>query len=209
MFKKLFRIIKNNDGFSLVELIISFALLSIFMTAACTLLTNYMKLYTQINTMALGENVADTVMNTIEDCISDSSSVKIFNNEHHDDEGVNNAGDMIVYTTPNGNKVTIYAFDPNVSSEEDDGILRLSYDDTVQGKFNSSAEKWSLGKEAYMKYRIKSIDFEAETGIGDNIVSVELKIQNTQTGSITERKKLIECYNINPKENIKDAVKFH
>ncbi len=197
MFKKLFRTIKNNDGFSLVELIVSFALLSIFMTAACTLLTNYMKLYTQINTMALGENVAETIMNTIEDCLSDSTYVKILEKKRspRPGEGADMIpNDMVVYKTPNGNAVTIYAYDPTIPEEENDGILRLLYNEADFD--DGSAEKWSLGKETYMKYRIKSIDFETETATADNLVSVLLKIQNTQTGSVTERKKLIECYNI-------------
>ena len=196
MFKKLFRTIKNNDGFSLIELIVAFMLLSIFMTAACTLLTNYTKLYTQINTMALGENVAETVMSTIEDSISRSSSVEIDDDKYLVD-GTFKDGDRLVYKTPNGNTIILYAFDD--SDPDDNGILRLLQSKTFPDPTADDSKKWSLGKEAYMKYRISELNFEKyskSTGndAHKNIVYVTMKIRNTQTGSETIRKKLIECY---------------
>ena len=166
------------------------------MTAACTLLTNYMKLFTLINTMALGENVADTVMNTIEDCVSDSSDVTVLLfKDNILSDGATRHENRIIYKTPNGNDVTIYAFDD--TDTDNDGILRLLQSDTFPDPDDS--KKWSLGKEAYMKYRISNLDFEKND---KNILKVDLEIKNTQTGSVTKRTKLIECYGLKNKKEI-------
>lgn len=56
---------KNCGGFTLVEIIVTFTLTAIFMTAAAMVLTTFMKSHTVANAVAKEQEVAATVMDTV------------------------------------------------------------------------------------------------------------------------------------------------
>lgn len=195
MLKKIMQKLSDKKGFLLVELIVSFALLAIFMAASCTLLTSYMNLYIKINTMALGENVSETIMATLEDCLSDSRAVTINKWKRYDGSGTTIDSDFVTYTTPNGNDVIVYSYAPGESLfSEDAGLLRLLYSDNIHDIGSADVDKWSYGKEIYMNYKITSINLEKLSN-NDNVIKAVLQLENTKTGSKYESKKFIECYN--------------
>ena len=61
----LLEILKKRDGVTLIELIVTFALISIFVACICQLLPSALKVYNNMRNMQYGHQVANTIMEKI------------------------------------------------------------------------------------------------------------------------------------------------
>ncbi len=180
--------IQNRKGFTLVEVIVTFALTMIFLTACALSMSSYLKVYTHVNDMSISQTLADTLQETVEGSLGSalesapsgmSSAVTILDND--------GAGDKITYRNQDGVTMEIYA---------QDGRLVLHYLPTLdsnQTTVLSPEVYWQYKDGVYMDNALNSIAFASA---GGNRVRVTLTLDNSVTGYQFTSEHTVECANL-------------
>ena len=157
--RKLNRHTADNKGMTLVEMIVSFMLLSIFVLMSTIIISNIITLYYRVRGESYARQVSDIVMKKI---TSEISGAKYFDSEdlnpiiNSDPQGTEEIdGSAITIIDSTDTKIRIYA---------NDGIMKIHYykikDDTVAGGVNDrQAVTWTFDKKMYNGYSIKKLDF--------------------------------------------------
>lgn len=198
----------NNSGMTLIELIVTFALLGLFMVAASKVISDTVNVYYQAKSIQTGMQVS-SVINTklageIEGALTngsvhDDSNVSIYiSDSGHRIELNDNAGSHIYITTQK-------------ASGEDKGYMLIYYypiasEDEETGKVTEDkGSNWTFDRKTYMGYQIKDLRFEKLADITDtedadygkypgNIIRMTLTINSEKYGDYTTVN-YIECYN--------------
>lgn len=198
----------NNAGMTLVELIVTFALLGLFMVAATKVISDTVSVYYSAKSIQTGMQVS-SIINTkitgeiegalVEGSVNDDSNVSIFISEDgHKIELNDNAGSHIYITNekPDGQDegyMLIYYF-PIAEQDEETGTVTLG-----------TGSKWTFDSKTYMGYKIKELKFEKLSELSDasdsdfenyngNIIRMTLTINSERYGDYTTVT-YIECYN--------------
>lgn len=191
------RNIFNDKGVSLAELVVTFALLSLFMTSAVMLLSSYLEVFARINGMSLAQSVSDTLIETIESNLS-NATLNTFKGEDADTFIViSDSNSKVKFSNADGIETEMYL---------KDNKLQLDYNTYVDKSDEYSEKKttkWYYSDNFYMNNYIETLKFTTESK-KDNLIWVEFKIKNFRTGFEYETKRLIECHNlVNTKTKIK------
>jgi prepilin-type N-terminal cleavage/methylation domain-containing protein len=196
----------KNRGMTLVELIITFALLSMFMVVATMMITSTMNIYYQVKGNSYGLQVSNILHSKIAGELEGAMNGDITSTDFLDPAGQGLNGAMLIsngkieFTDSTGSHVSL-------GLQETDGkkYLALHYyavpDSDGTGNLYDAVD-WCFGKDVYMGYTIDSLVFRRPMGdYGYNIIQVELTITSPKYGSYTSTK-YVECYNfddtINP-----------
>lgn len=175
--------IKNDQsGFTLVEVIVSCVIITIFISAATVILSSALKAHARLTSLTQAQTVADTVMETIIGEVSTAADAEV--DPTYSRQAVlikdNDDIDELHFINANGYHAVI-------SVNAADKILMIKY------TIGTDATDWYLGKETYMKNYICKLNF---TKAGDNIVKAELSLQNEITQQTVDISRIIECYNL-------------
>ena len=195
----------NNKGMTLIELIVTFALLGLFMVAAGKVIADTVRVYYQAKSIQTGIQVS-TIISTkiageiegalVEGSVNDDSNKSIYISDDGNRIELNdNAGSHIYITN-------------NIESGEDNGYLLIYYYPIVEEGENPDkavGSNWTFDKKAYMGYKIKELKFvklEDITDVSDkdynkypgNIIRMTLTITSERYGDYTTST-YIECYN--------------
>jgi len=186
MFKKAGR--KLNKGSTLIEMLVCFALLGIFMSAAAVIISNVTNVYFDVKGQTYGRQVADIVMSKISGEIEGAKISKedeftrpvIFRS--FEDEAVNNLS---------GTKIDLYdRTDTHIQIYVEDGELKIRYFEINPPKAKPDPEYdaghkdeviWTFDEAVYMGYSIKSLRFvpankgKADTGTDTTIEDTAYK----------------------------------
>ena len=194
----------NNAGLTLVEMIVTFALLGLFMVAACRVIAYTVNIYFAAkgidNSLVVADLIADKtegLVGTMTD--SDTLDYDTINNV---DTGVT-ANDTLPYTK-DGKLYFVNDTNCPVCIWEEDGQLQVTYYNKITStdvEGNEIVEyklvPWSFDKKAYMGYSIKEGSFKldkAGAGYPANVYKLEFTITSPKFGDYPTTR-YIKCFN--------------
>lgn len=179
VFKK---VLNSEGGLTLVELMVTFLLLGILMTATITTLSPAMNVMARISNMSRAQSVADILLEKICGEIGSSAG----------QVQIDTGGEKITYTDKKGRTVIMYA-----KEEEGEKRLVLHYQAASISEGGAAAKKgvdWTFSRKTYMNQEIKNLKFEREKDT--NLVKIILNVRNVKTGQSYKRTKVVECYKL-------------
>ncbi|NCB93740.1 MAG: type II secretion system protein [Clostridia bacterium] len=172
----------RRKGYTLVELIVVFALIGIFMSAGAAVVGAYYKVATRISDISHAQVVADTLLNDIS---SQIVSLRYDPSKDWNDQIWINA-DSMTFENHLGQRVTI---------ETDESKL-LSY---VYIGETENSRVTPYGAETYMDNTVSELSFEP---VGDDFAStglirVTLTLERDRNVPVTYTdSRIISCYNV-------------
>lgn len=171
--------LNKNAGFTLVEMIATFALLGLFMVAASRVISYTTSVYYQAKGATYGMQVASVVSNKMVGLI----------------EGAK-AGKPKVKTTGTG-KDEISLIDETGSSISitADDYIRIHYDEVTEGSIKYDAVDWRFDPKAYMGYKVKELKFENPgSEYPENVLKMTLVLTSPKYGDF-QSVYFIKCVN--------------
>ncbi|HCA21537.1 MAG TPA: hypothetical protein DEO87_04055 [Lachnospiraceae bacterium] len=186
---------KNNKGMTLVEMIVCFALLSIFVTVSTLVISNVITLYYHVRGESYARQVGDIVMKKITSEISGAVYVD-------GDTTVNPS----IETEPLGSEdmdgnafVIVDSTDTKIRMYAEDGILKIYYYEiTDENDEDNNREPviWTFDKKMYNGYKIDSLVFEkASADYPANVMVVKMKLSSGKYGKF-DITRYVKMYNV-------------
>lgn len=190
----------QNKGFTLVELIVTFAIFSFLMASVAAILPNFAKQYSYVQNSVQVDKIGTTLLDLIESELSYADTVL--------DIKESNNNSVVEYRNSNLIKVRMGIVDadnaiynniePAVSNEQknylDKGLLVLVY---YPVDSTSSPSVWGYTENYYVKNRIISFKVEKASDVyRDNILKITLTLKHDETGQEKTFTRYIECKNI-------------
>lgn len=181
---------EDNRGTTLVEMIVTFALVGIFLAAAVSVISSAVVMHSELTGAMYAQNVGELLLDKITGELAAAQPVGNRAMVIRDTSGA--GGDA-------GNNVAFYDREGNeVSCMVQDGLLVFHYQESVQvdeqGEVPvSEAHDWMLDEKAYMGFRIT--DLQIQRLKDENILEVTIKIKNLKTGFEYSTSRCTECYN--------------
>lgn len=191
---------------TLVELIVTFALIGLFMTASSFVLTSSLRLFTHMQSVSSAVTVSDVLLDKIAGEIAAAKEPNMNQDEVAFDYGgyyvwlgKDDESEWITMWNRSGSPLAIYA--------EPDGALCLKYYETVRGEvgteFKADSVKvpemdWHFDPGVYMGYHITEggLTFTREDPDDHpNVIRIDLEITNDRTGFTYQAFRYAECYN--------------
>lgn len=209
--RKLNRHTADNKGMTLVEMIVSFMLLSIFVVLSTIIISNVVALYYRVRGESYARQVGDIVMKKI---TSEVSGAEYFGDSSLDPviycrslDGSDKAYDLVLVDNTD-TRIRIYSAD---------NMLKIYYypiNDDNQPANSRSAVEWTFDKKMYNGYSLVSMDFAQansdlnetlaekynikgvdKTGYPSNVVAVYMKLKSGKYGTFTICR-YVKMYNI-------------
>lgn len=190
---------KRTGGFTLVELIVVFALIALFAACTTVVIASYSKVHTGMRDLAQMEVLANTLLDDIQDELSPC----LYDRERGDIITVGDAGASLVFTNKNGYTLLIKINPGQTEGYEknqvEGKVILYRYD--VKNEATTTADQyryWAYPDKTYMSNEVEKLTFKHEpaTNGKSNIYSVELTLKNQRSGKTYTDKRYIECYNM-------------
>lgn len=185
---------RNTEGFTLVELTVTFALLSIFIVAAAVIISSTMNVYYQAKGAGYGLQISEIIYDKIAQELERATPSVFQSAQAPDEAGAMYLGaETVEFVDEEGRHAKIG------TSEKDGGqYLQITYyvsDKNDGEKTDAAVEMWCFDEKAYMGYSIKSLRFfrDPEEFL-DNVICVELVLYSPQYGEYAATR-YISCYN--------------
>lgn len=193
----------NNRGMTLVEMIVSFALISIFMVAATMVLSFTMNVYYDVKGTQMGYQVSDILLTKIAGQIEGAQNVNISSREYMDASGKPLIGNVIVASdavelrNSQGSQIKLC-----VDGTGNKAYLALHYYEVTEYDEDTDTEQqlykavdWEYDDAMYMGYYVTDLKFEPAGAEYPNTLRAKLTLHNPKYGDYTAQK-LIKCYNL-------------
>lgn len=168
------RLRKNNAGTTLAELIVTFALMGIFMASTAAIISSSVLVHSQITGTMYAQSVGETLLDKITGELAaakPAGSPSLI------------MGKIVKEGKDVGNGVSFYGKD---GEREylfvEDGLLVLQAEDI-----------WQLDQKAYMGYRLS--DLQVNRLNEQNVFEVVIKLTNLKTGFEYTASRAVQCYN--------------
>lgn len=209
--KKLFQKFHNkNQGLTLVEMIVTFMLIGLFMIAASKVIANTVSVYYEAkgtaNGMQVSAIIASKIRSEIEGARDATITTEVKNADgttsevtmpyvmrlstdatlggQNESEGYN----KIEFTDAQGSHIYI-----GVNA---DGYLMVHYYPVLVASGEIKSTDWVFDKKTYMGYVIKELKFTQPKGdYADNIIYMSLTLHSSRYGDFTYTE-YIQCYNL-------------
>ena len=199
----------NNKGMTLVEMIVCFALLGMFLVAATTVITSVVNLYYQIRGESYARQVGDIIENKI---VGELEGTRFFESDTSPDNiTIDNtpteSGNSVSLYDKTNTKVKIYAEDGDYAA-----ISKPSAEDS------RVATTWTFDKKVYNGYSLESLDFAPANNVmcenlaqeygvdgisctdyDSNVIVVFMKLTSPKYGGFTVYR-FIRLYDLPEKE---------
>lgn len=192
----------KNKGFTLVELIVTFAIFSLLMASVAAILPNFAKQYSYVQNSVQVDKIGTTLLDLIESELSYADAVldirKKDSNENSVVEYRNNNLIKVRMGIVDADNAIYNNIEPAVSNEQknylDKGLLVLVY---YPVDSTSSPSVWGYTENYYVKNRIISFKVEKASDVyRDNILKITLTLKHDETGQEKTFTRYIECKNI-------------
>lgn len=208
---------KNKRGVTLIELIVTFALISLFTVLSCQLLSTAFGVFYRIQYLNYGMQVSDTLMDKIggeiEGALVGVTRPGIDNEPDADGEHtLIIRGDSIDFYEKTGSHIKIRSGVPDYKDEYVDKNFNqlvihyygvTSVKEGTEVKVIYDAVDWTFDKKMYLGYQIKELKFTQPKGdYEDNIIKVELEISHSKYGEYKSTR-YVECYNFQTEDDFK------
>lgn len=183
---------KNKKGYTLVELIVVFAMIGIFMVSLTTVSVSYMKTFLRVTATGKTQIAADTVMETIAGELSAAANRPVQDDDGNlTDHSLEVWGSSVRYVNQNGQTILMTA---------EDGILHLHYLEIPADAAGagSAAADWFIGEDAYQGARIETLTFTPIVKEKRQLIKVSLVMSNEKVSADyrLESTKIVEMYNL-------------
>ncbi|MDO5127089.1 MAG: hypothetical protein Q4D54_04995 [Eubacteriales bacterium] len=201
----------KNRGTTLVELITTFTLISLFMVAATKVISNVISVYYSAKSITNTIQVSDIIATKIKGEIEGAMTTNLIRKNSNGTEDVlmyaviigkdsaGNENGRIEFYNHTGTQVYI---------EARDGYFMMHYyavNDATDGH-EIPAEDWMFDTKAYMGYRIEKLKFEQVLGdYNPNIIKMTCTLSSEKYGTYTNVE-YIECYNFSDADMNKITV---
>lgn len=209
--KQLFRKFHNkNQGLTLVEMIVTFMLIGLFMIAASKVIANTVSVYYEAKGTANGMQVSSIIASKIRGEIEGARNATITTEVKNEDgttsevtlpyvmqlsmdaalggQNETTGYNKIEFTDAQGSHVYI-----GVNKE---GYLVVHYYPVVIASGEVKETDWVFDKKAYMGYSIKELKFTQPKGdYAANIIYMSLTLHSSRYGDFTYTE-YIQCYNL-------------
>lgn len=201
---------RKNHGFTLVEMIVTFMLIGLFMIAASKVIANTVTVYYEAKGTASGMQVSSIIATKIRSEIEGAKPEQIIRKVKNADGTVTDQTEDYVMqlssdsTLGGGNETGGYnkiEFTDAKGSHvyigvNTDGYLVVHYFmDAADGTPEDKTD-WMFDKKSYMGYTIKELKFRQPKGdYAENIIYMSLTLHSPRYGDFTYTE-YIQCYNL-------------
>ncbi len=173
---------EDNRGMTLAEMIITFALMGIFLAAITSVISSSIMIHSELTgtmyAQSVGEILLDKVTGELAAAKNTGSAAMITGSVLKDGEAVSEG---VFFYNRKGNKSCFYV---------EDGILHMD-----------SADDWKMDENAYMGYRIT--DFQVKRLNEENVLEIVFKIKNLKTGFEYTATRTVESFNFETEEDFR------
>lgn len=190
-------------GMTMVEMIVSFVLLSLIMVAATVIINYTVRLYYQSKGVQMGSAVSGVLFQKIEEHLEGAQNKTITSDVIQLVDGTKAEGTVIL----NGSQAELYNKDGShvlLHLITEDGkqylsvrffkVVKTDEDTGVENQLYKEVE-WQFDQALYMGYSIADLRFEKAGSEYQNIIKVTLNLTNPKYGNY-ETNRLIKCYNL-------------
>lgn len=204
-----------NQGLTLVEMIVTFMLIGLFMIAASKVIANTVSVYYEAkgtaNGMQVSAIIASKIRGEIEGARNETITTEVKNEDGTTSEvtqpyvmrlstdttlgGQNETSgyNKIEFTDAQGSHVYI--------GVNENGYLVVHYYPVVVASGEVKSTDWVFDQKAYMGYSIKELKFTQPGGnYADNIIYMSLTLHSSRYGDFTYTE-YIQCYNLDAQSN--------
>lgn len=204
-----------NQGLTLVEMIVTFMLIGLFMIAASKVIANTVSVYYEAkgtaNGMQVSAIIASKIRGEIEGARNETITTEVKNEDGTTSEvtqpyvmrlstdttlgGQNETSgyNKIEFTDAQGSHVYI--------GVNENGYLVVHYYPVVVASGEVKSTNWVFDQKAYMGYSIKELKFTQPGGnYADNIIYMSLTLHSSRYGDFTYTE-YIQCYNLDAQSN--------
>ncbi|MEY8533841.1 prepilin-type N-terminal cleavage/methylation domain-containing protein [Blautia pseudococcoides] len=210
---KLKKTFNSKKGVTLIELIVTFALISLFILLSTQVISSAMNVYYKIQSINYGRQVSDTLMDKIAGTISAAQvnieRVNIENEELNTKYTLQIEDDMSKIDLYNGSGSHIYITNTKPDTGGDKQLVIHYY--RVESVLNDSNKKlvyepidWTFDKKMYLDYKITKLEFSLADPDGiiypENVIRIHLEIDHKKFGSYSTTR-YVECYNFQDKDD--------
>ena len=192
-------------GATMAELLVTFALLAIFLTSAAAIMTPATVVYQKIKHQSYARNVSDILMEKI--CGELAGASDAVNVVVADD------GSAVMFCDSQQSSMVITLTD---ADEDEDGkqYLLLHYREVLtieDGKVNLEeklwdAVDWTYDKRAYQGFAVEELRFDVAAGGGG--VKVSLKLRNAYFATEYSTTRTVECFNLADKYYVEKGTVY-
>lgn len=180
----------NNAGMTMVELIVTFALLALFMVAATRVISYVIGIYYAASGNSYGMAVSDTITSKIVGQIEGASSA-MEPEITSDGTGI----DKLHFIDKTGSEITITATAVNNGSA-DKKYMDIQYAAVTEGSIKYEPVSWRFDPKAYMGYYVESLRFESPgSDYPENVIKMTLGLCSDRYGTYTSTY-YIKCMNV-------------
>lgn len=193
--------LNNNKGFTLVEMIVTFAILGLFIISASQIIVLIMNYYYHAKGVSYGREVTNTLTTKICGEIEGAQTGSTILSENGE---ILTADTVTMTITPSGDKIKFYDKTGSqvMITAVDGRLLIYYYPVTTTSEYGGSkitryeAVNWTFDEAMYMGYRISELKFEPANPAEyeKNIIKMTLKMTSSKYTDY-ESVQYIECYN--------------
>ena len=194
-------LLRGRKGATLVELVITFALIGLFAAGTCQIISTSIKVYHQVRGLNNARQVSDTLLEKITGEIEGAQVGVQYEEAGEDNDGVTlwikDAGATIdlydrtgshIYITSKDQKMVIHYYPVMYDVENETGT---STKETVYKEVD-----WSFDEGVYMGFKISSLKFaRADQSLyPENVIRVDMDLTGGGYGTFHSTR-YVECYN--------------
>lgn len=200
-FHTLRRLLRGRRGATLIELVVTFALIGLFAAGTCQIISTSIKVYHQVRGLNNARQVADTLMDKITGEIEGAQVGVQYEEADEENDGITlwikDAGATIdlydrtgshIYITSKDRKMVIHYYPVMYEVENESGT---SSKETVYKEVD-----WAFDEGVYMGFHISSLKFaRADQSLyPENVIRVDMDLTGGGYGTF-HTTRYVECYN--------------
>lgn len=175
--------LEDNQGVTLTEMIVTFALIGIFMMAAVSVISSAVITHSELTASMYAQSVGEMLLDKVTGELAAARA----------DEGRSIAlGEVLVGQEENayGDSAAFYDREGRaVVCTVEEGLLYFHYEDL----------DWALDPKAYMGFRITQMEIKRRND--QNILEVSFQLKNLKTGFEYAAFRCTKCYNFKTEED--------
>jgi len=198
------KLLRAKKGATLVELVVTFALLAIFLTGVAVIFSACLGMYDTAKMKANARSVTQTLLDKVSGEISGAQggSGDTYTMTIQKHTGQNASGNVLPYEDS-----ACIAFCGKTNSQvyiavSSDKHLLIHYRPVTDRVQNWEAVDWTFDDAVYRNFIIDSLSFDVVSvnGRKTNIIRVSLQITDPASGFSMNAERYVECYNFSAAE---------
>lgn len=200
---KIRRVLCEKKGMTLVELIVTFALITIFSVGTCSVMADSLKVYYKIRGLNNGQQVIDTLMDKvagrIEGAHVDASDggIGILNNGVWPTMVLSKDGSSIEFYDKDSSHIVIATAEETTQSGKTKKVVNILYK-AVTGQSGNRYDEvnWKYDLNMYMGFEVKDLRFAIadQEKYDKNVIKIALTITSPEYGDFTSVR-YVRCFN--------------